>query len=146
MFDPRDCARQIMEVVPAAMRSIRAEMRRQCENQLSVPQFRTMAYLHRQPGASLAAVAEHIGVTPPAMSRMVDRLVERGLVARQSHPDSRRQLTLALTPHGAAMFEAARARTHDRIAGMLGTLAAEDLASIESALTLLARVFVKGGS
>ena len=62
--DARECARRVMELIPAVMRCIRAEMRQQCRNQLSVPQFRPLAYVRRQPGVSLSEVAEHIGVTP----------------------------------------------------------------------------------
>ena len=49
---------------------------------LSVPQFRTLLFLRRHPGASLSEVAEHIGLTLPSISKMIDRLEARDLLAR----------------------------------------------------------------
>src|SRR5512137_2718402 len=97
---PDICAQEILEVVPAVMRIIRAEMRRHRTADLSVPQFRTLAFIDRNVAASLSDVAEHIGLTLPSMSKIVDGLVMRKLVTRQTHPTDRRRMTLALTPRG----------------------------------------------
>lgn len=135
-----DCARQMLDQVPMVMRVIRAEMRRQCANQLSVPQFRTIAYLYRNPGASLSQVAEHIGVTLPTMSRIVDRLVDRRLVLREYDPDSRRRLTLHITPKGLDLFETVRERTLQQIAWRLGSLSPERISLIQAALASLIEI------
>ena len=42
----------------------------------------------------------HVLLSQPALSRMVDRLVERGLVLRQPDPDDKRGVCLALTDAG----------------------------------------------
>ena len=47
-----ECASLVMEVVPVVMRFLRGEMRRQVGLRLSVPQFRTLAYVHRHCGAT----------------------------------------------------------------------------------------------
>ena len=49
----------------------------------------------------LARAAE---LDPGAMSRLLDRLAERGLVARIADPDDRRALQVALTADGAAIW------------------------------------------
>ncbi|HST43822.1 MAG TPA: MarR family transcriptional regulator [Luteimonas sp.] len=49
----------------------------------------------------LARAAE---LDPGAMSRLLDRLTERGLIARIADPDDRRALQVALTPEGAASW------------------------------------------
>jgi len=67
-----ECARQVLETVPLVMRTVRAEMRRRRTADLSVPQFRTLNFLNRQAGASLSQVAEHIGLTLPSMSLLVE--------------------------------------------------------------------------
>ncbi|HHV79237.1 MAG TPA: MarR family transcriptional regulator [Firmicutes bacterium] len=138
------CARQVMELVPLIMDHIRAEMRRGYKNGLSVPQFRTLARVGRQPDASLSEVAEHIGVTLPTMSRIVDRLVERGLITRQNHPDSRRRLVLNLTAEGSALLESARASLIEKLTQRLETLSIEDRLTIEKALATLAAVLDGG--
>src|SRR5690349_21174241 len=94
---PDNCARALLEVVPPIMRVIRAEMRSQSAPELSVPQFRVLAYVNNHPGASLSEVADHIGLTRPAMSVLVDGLVNRRLMLRETDRSDRRRLTLALT-------------------------------------------------
>ena len=74
MFEsPAECARHVMETVPTLMRAIRKEMRSYREAGLSVPQFRLLIYLNRNEGVSLSDVAGHLGLSLPAMSRMVTR-------------------------------------------------------------------------
>src|SRR5512136_2172583 len=102
---PDACAQEILEVVPAVMRAIRAEMRRHRMADLSVPQFRTLAFVDRNVDASLSDVAEHIGLTLPSMSKIVDGLVSRKLVTRQTHPTDRRRMTLTLTTRGQTALE-----------------------------------------
>jgi DNA-binding MarR family transcriptional regulator len=128
------------------MRLIRSEMRLHCGNQLSVPQFRTLAFLYREPGASLSQVAGHLGVTPPTVSKIVDRLVERGLVQRRDDPRSRRRLILSATGKGRDLFENARERTTERIAERLDGLAPSDLAAIQAAMGLFDRVLRPGAT
>src|SRR5262249_62153855 len=100
MASADDCARNILEVVPLVVRALRATMRHQRGANLSVPQFRPLWYLSRETGASLSAVAEHVGLTLPSMSKMIDSPVERRLVDRGIWTLERRPATLALWPLG----------------------------------------------
>jgi DNA-binding MarR family transcriptional regulator len=58
--------------------------------------------LHRQPGRSLRVneLAREIVLSPPAMSRFVDRLVAAGCVRREPDPDDRRAQRVVLTGEG----------------------------------------------
>ena len=89
---PEECARQVLEAVPLVMLAIRTEMRRHRGSDLSVPQFRVLVYLNRHAGASLSDIAEHMGLTLPSMSKMIDGLVLRGLVLRRTNPADRRRV------------------------------------------------------
>src|SRR5512136_939151 len=108
MTSPETCAQEILEVVPLVMRTIRAEMRRHRTADLSVPQFRTLAFIDRNVDASLSDVAEHIGLTLPSMSKIVDGLVTRKLVTRQTAAEDRRRMMLALTTRGRSALQASR--------------------------------------
>ena len=94
------CAREILDVTPNIIQAIRVQMRAQHHHDLSVPQFRTLAFLSRHPGSSLSAVAEHIGLTLPTMSVLIEGLVQRGLVDRVADVRDRRRVLLTLTPEG----------------------------------------------
>jgi len=136
-----DCARRVLDVVPLVVRAIRATMRRHRGATLSVPQFRSLGYLSRESGASLSDVAEHVGLTLPSMSKMIDGLVERRLVCRGISTRDRRQITLSLSARGQATLRRARARTQARVAEMLGVLSEGERASVIHAMQALRPAF-----
>jgi DNA-binding MarR family transcriptional regulator len=136
---PDQCAGAIMDTVPLAFRFIKAEMRRQGAHLISVPQFRALTYIHRHTGASLLELAEHLGVTSPTASAIVERLVRRGLLARSGHPQERRRIVLALTRTGARLLEQARATTRSHVARLLAGVPAGELGKIWEGLALLER-------
>jgi len=143
---PADCAALVMETVPLVMRTIRAEMRSRRPADLSVPQFRALAFARRNPGASLSELAEHLGLTLPATSALVDLLVARELIDRALNPNNRRRVTLTLTALGASTFASAHADARDRLAELLAALSADERADVVRAMRLLRPVFTAGES
>jgi DNA-binding MarR family transcriptional regulator len=138
------CAQEVLEVVPLLMRAIRAEMRRQRVHDLSIPQFRTLAYLNYNQGASLSDAAEFIGLTLPSMSKLVDGLVARQLVRREIPPQDRRRVTLTLTPAGSLAFQLAHEATEAYLARQLAGLPVEQRALISQAMQILRPLFTPG--
>jgi DNA-binding MarR family transcriptional regulator len=136
-----EAAHEVLEVVPMVMRIIRAEMRSHSAPDLSVPQFRSLAFLNRHAGCSLSDLAEHVGLTLPSMSKLVDALVERKLVTRETYAGDRRRVTLALTPRGSAILESARESTLAWLAEWLGQLDAQERAVVVDAMRVLRPVF-----
>ncbi len=142
---PEECAREVLDVVPLVMRAIRAEMRSHRAPDLSVPQFRALLYLHRNPGASLSAVSDHLGLTPPSASKLVDGLVARGLLTRDTSPSDRRRLMLAVTPSGAAILKAASEATQARLAEALARLDEGSRAAVLEGMQALRALFGSDG-
>jgi DNA-binding MarR family transcriptional regulator len=70
------------------------------DENITIPQFRTLVILFNQGPVNLATLATLLGVQPSATGRMVDRLVCAGLIDRLPHPTSRRELLAALTERG----------------------------------------------
>jgi DNA-binding MarR family transcriptional regulator len=141
---PDLAAGAVMDVVPIVMRFIRTEMRRHGAPALSVPQFRALNFLSHEPGASLSAVAEHLGVTLGTASSTAERLVQQGLIARAAHPTERRRITLTLTPAGDRLLQSARQATRDQVAAVLGELSEDELHRVADGLGLLGRAFKAG--
>jgi DNA-binding MarR family transcriptional regulator len=135
------CARAVLDVVPLVMRTIRAEMRRHRSAELGVPQFRVLAFLSLNPGASLSAVAEHVGLRLPSMSTLVAGLVKRGLVARRESNVDRRRVTLSLTSRGRATLDKARAATLVLLAERLGALSPQQRDQVVQGLQVLGGAF-----
>ena len=141
---PDHAAGAVMDVVPIVMRFIRTEMRRHGAPALSVPQFRALNFLSHEPGASLSAVAEHLGVTLGTASSTAERLVQQGMIARAAHPTERRRITLTLTPAGDQLLQNARRATRDRVAAVLGEISEDELQRVADGLDLLGRAFRAG--
>lgn len=138
---PEQCARQVLETVPVVMRFIHSHIRRRRMGGLSLAQFRALAFLDRFKDPSLSAVAGHLGLSLPAMSRLMDSLVEQGLVQRRTGASDRRQVALAPTAGGLRLLETARAEIRRQLAATLEKLSAGERAALRDALRGLHRVF-----
>ncbi len=136
------CAALVVDTIPLVMRVIRAEMRSHRTPDLSVPQFRALVYVNRNAGASLSDVAEHLGLALPSASKLIDKLVARDLITRESAPDDRRRVLLMLTPSGQAILQATIQATQARLAQELAALSPHECASVIEAMNLLRRAFV----
>ena len=58
---------------------------------------------------SAASLCRGISYDPGAMTRMIDRLEQKGLIRRTDHPDDRRRVGLELTAEGKAVYPKLRA-------------------------------------
>jgi DNA-binding MarR family transcriptional regulator len=137
----QNTAQQVMEVVPLVMRTMRAKLRERRAADISVPQFRAMAYINRNAGASLSDLSAHIGLTLPSMSKLIDGLVTRNLITRTGHSQDRRRVCLSLTPQGRDELNEAYGHTQKYIAGKMSGLTEEDLKSISRAMQVLRELF-----
>lgn len=137
-------ATDVLATVPQVMRFFRAQMRRGRGEELSVPQFRALVYICNYPDARLAAVAEHIGISPAAASRLVDHLVQRRLIDRRQDRSDRRAVALALTARGQAVFDEAYRDVHGLMAARLAVLSPTERAQVSRAMELLGRLVSVG--
>jgi DNA-binding MarR family transcriptional regulator len=103
---------------------------------LSITTLSVLATLSRQGPARLTALAAAEGISQPAMSQLVQRLEQQGLVTRASDPADRRAALIAITDGGRALQADLRRASRIRLAELLAALPAED----EAALTLAMHV------
>jgi len=141
MATPESCAMAVLSTIPEIMQGIRYEVRRQRAPGLSVPQFRALIFIYHHGGASLSQVAEHVGLSRPSMSKMIEGLVRKGHVGRQPHPGDRRRLRLDLTPEGRSTLSAALRGARQRLAETLRPLRPCDRAIVVEALKTLRQAF-----
>jgi DNA-binding MarR family transcriptional regulator len=135
------CADAVLNVAPPVVRAIRKMMREHRLPELSVPQFRAMALLSFCSDASLSTVADYIGSSLPAASRMIDGLVAKNLIARKQCCKDRRQVSLELTPVGREAFLESRKATREQLTQRLSGLSAEKKEAVIEAMRLLGEVF-----
>jgi DNA-binding MarR family transcriptional regulator len=140
---PAACANALLEIVPLIMRNIRAKVRRQSGPELSVAQFRALAFLGRNERAMLSDVANFLALTLPAASKMIDGLVGTGLATREIDPADRRKVNLALTSAGTRKYADALKFTADYLAKLVAHLNESERTAIARAMKALDKVFTE---
>jgi DNA-binding MarR family transcriptional regulator len=101
---------------------------------LSFTAAATLATLDRSGPGRLTLLAVNEGVTQPAMTQLVARLQDAGLVARASDPNDGRVVEVSITAEGSALLVRRRAVRAERLAGMLAQLSPGDQAALAAAL------------
>ena len=139
---PKACASHVLDTVPPVMQFIRTEMRGHRDLGISVPQFRVLTFLERRPGGSLSDAAERVGLSLPAMSRLVEGLVERQLITREESPADRRRVSLRITNAGQDLVRTAREGALARLADVLGTLSVRERSQIIESMEILRPMFL----
>ena len=137
------CTQELMDTAPQIMQTMRIEMRSGRGSDISIPQFRTMRFIQKNPDSSLSHLAEHLGLTLPSVSKLVDGLVNQKLITRKESTADRRKLTLVLTQTGTAIVDSARAAARANLAQKLKDLPDKDLETISQAMQLLHPIFVQ---
>lgn len=73
--------------------------------ELTLAQVRVLRRLANQP-QSLGQLGTDLALAPPSMTRLADRLEERGLIARRRDDDDRRKVVAMLTDEGRRLVTA----------------------------------------
>lgn len=87
------------------MRKVMTSIRTQADAQLSThdltyAQWLPLFKISRSPTTTVASLARDLETDPASMTRALDRLEAKGLVARERSTTDRRVVQLALTPEG----------------------------------------------
>jgi DNA-binding MarR family transcriptional regulator len=101
---------------------------------LSLTSGATLATLERSGPCRLTALAASEGVTQPAMTQLVGRLAEAGLVARCADPDDGRVVSVELTQEGRDLLAQRRAIRADRLSVLMARLSQADQEALAAAL------------
>jgi DNA-binding MarR family transcriptional regulator len=101
---------------------------------LSLTATATLGTLERSGPCRLTLLAAQEGVTQPAMTQLIARLQDAGLVTRTADPADGRAVEVRITAEGSALLARRRAYRAERLAGMLAGLSPEDQAALAAAL------------
>ena len=93
------------------------------DEDVTLPQFRTLVVLVSRGPQRIVDLAEELAVTSSTATRMCNRLVRKGLVARQERADDRRAAWVTLTPAGRELVGEVMRRRRERLAALVGDLA-----------------------
>jgi DNA-binding MarR family transcriptional regulator len=104
---------------------------------LSMTAAATLAGIERLGPQRLTLLAAREGVTQPAMTQLISRLEESGLVRREPSPDDGRVVLVVITEHGRATLAHRRSARAERLTGIIAQLSPDHRAALCAALPAL---------
>jgi DNA-binding MarR family transcriptional regulator len=107
---------------------------------VSPEQVALLVAIKYAPGIGIRELAARERISPPAMTKHVDRLERDGLVDRTPSDDDRRRVGLTLTAEGHRVLRRVRSRRTAWLASRLRELDGSELAAIEAAVGPLGKL------
>jgi MarR family transcriptional regulator, multiple antibiotic resistance protein MarR len=98
---PRSIARLISRVRAEVMEAMDREL---AQFDISAAQLIVLSTLATGEADSASGLCKGISYDPGAMTRMIDRLEQKGLLRRRPHPEDRRTMNLELTQEGGELY------------------------------------------
>ena len=117
-----------------------AALRFRREFDVSLGEWRALALLSAGKADTLNRLARLAGLDGAQMSRIISKLVDRGLVSRSSGPGN--SSPIALTDEGVSLYNGLIAAARARNAAFLGSLSTQEITILDSALDTLLTVAI----
>ncbi len=95
-------------------------------HEVSVPQWVVLRCLYDAENTSLNELAATVGVDNGALSRMIERLSQKGLVIRETDPANRRTVRLRLSEAGRKLVPVLAKEADENDAACFGVIGEED--------------------
>ena len=102
--------------------------------EVTLPQFRSLVVLATAGPQTVSALADRLAVHASTMTRMCNRLVTRGLVVRAPSAVDRREVVIALTTMGTTVVEAVMAARRKELDDVVRRLDDDDRVAVIVAL------------
>lgn len=116
------------------------------ELSLTIAQLKSLFFIADKGKTNFKKLADALGVTPPNVTGIVDRLVDHGLVSRTENPEDRRIMLLQITTKGRNLLHTLQQNRASHMSSILEQLDQNDLAALHRGLEALveaARTFNK---
>jgi DNA-binding MarR family transcriptional regulator len=104
---------------------------------VSMAQLHIMFTLQRSGEMTMSHLAEVLNVSLSNATGLIDRLEERGYIARERVPTDRRVVLVRVTPDGAQMLDEVDALSDALLRSVLGLLPASQLKAVAHAIAAL---------
>ncbi len=92
------------------------------DGEVSMSQFQALKHIGQHGPCTIGSLAQGLGVTQPAATMLVDRMVKRVLVERGPGRTDRRQSEVSLTPHAEELLQRTESERAERLSRVLGLM------------------------
>ena len=86
-----------------------------------------MLYIYSPEGVAISKVAEHVKITRPSMTQIINNLEKRSLIGRVENPTDKRSSLISLTPKGVEDVGVIFAKYNSAIAELSGKAGAKQM-------------------
>lgn len=133
---------RMVALLPQMLRGFaRRESNYLSRGKISIPQMAVLEILCRERDRPMNRLAQALGVSRPAVTGLVDRLIAQGLAARRGDPKDRRVIRVSVTPKGRKVFSNIWEQKRRMIGEVFGRLPGADrahyLATLERVVGIL---------
>ena len=97
----------------------------------------TLEFLRKNPDSIAVDIANEFGLTRGAVTQLLDKLEQEGLVQRKAHPVSRRSLLIEVTAKGQTLSDCIMEDYNKQIERLLVNYTAEELKTLTQLLDKL---------
>jgi DNA-binding MarR family transcriptional regulator len=104
---------------------------------LSRTQYFALCAIGQADEINMSSLSDQIGVTRGAVSGLIDRLVEQGLVSRRQEASDRRIVYVAVSKQGSTILKEVQAAKSERLQRVMGYLDAEGQTQLLASLAAL---------
>jgi DNA-binding MarR family transcriptional regulator len=130
-------AAQVLQAATRVLAGVALRSLNVLDSAVTLPQFRLLSVLADLGPAPSGQAARTLGLDPSTITRLADRMVAAGHVARGTDPQHRGVVTLELTASGRDLVAAADAWRQHELARIMARLAPAERAEVTAALGLL---------
>ena len=100
-MDVEKFSKRMIELMPLCIRGFsRHEHNYLSRGEITMPQLWVLECLSRCEGRLMSEIADFLGISRPAATGLVDRLIAQELVSRDEILDDRRTIKIKITPKG----------------------------------------------
>jgi MarR family 2-MHQ and catechol resistance regulon transcriptional repressor len=130
---------RLMTLIVRTHRRLTDSLGRELEQNVGIPLVFFDVLIHvggaPQSRLTMSKLSSDVALTTGGVTRLVDRMVEAGLVARENCPNDRRSIYVVLTPEGQAVLQRAVAEHIDGIdRHLIAHLGDRERAALEASL------------
>jgi DNA-binding MarR family transcriptional regulator len=124
-------------------RSMRDSARFVKNSGYSMPQFFLLMQVYRQEHCGISDLSDYLEITNAAVSQLVDKLVQAGMLTRNEDPNDRRAKKVALSPEGRAFLEQGFKERYLWVDQLEDQLSEEEEQKVAEALKILNNAIMK---
>ena len=137
-IDDIDDVADVVLVASRALMGVSVRSIATVEDDLTLVQYRALVLMASHGEQNVSDLAEGLGVHPSTATRLCDRLVAKGLVHRVTSSESRREVTLTVTPAGRGLLRTVTARRRKEIIRIVERLTREERKQLRAAFNAFA--------